>query len=375
MLSSPGVKERLSVRLDPGIELLGVLDGPAPLPHPYAKAVAKAFSPFMDHPAFALNAKVAAEDPDGARRKDALLRRGAPPELAFDETMGANRGEDERSGALEPWLAAARDFARASRFMDGFAERERLLLKELDELRARAKAADHLAKLERYTGEAYEGRYDLVASPLCRDGGVLNRVWTRDDGSGLIVSLVKLEKARGGGTTFVDPDLDACVWHELAHGVLDLTVNLYDYERQEVPLDLGPALSRNCRNWLHGLREHLVRAVMIRLVALDRGEKAARKQYAEEGFSKKPHLKAFLDLLGEYERSREEFPALSDFYPRLVAAFPKPSASPEVSAAGTLGLFHTPAQRAAALRRLDRLILRSKDARLLARRAVLVRIA
>ncbi len=373
MLSSPGVKERLTVRLDPGIELLGVLDGAAPLPHPYAKAVAKDFSPFKDHPAVALNAKVAAEDQDGARRKDALLRRGAPPELAFDETMGANRGEDERSGALEPWLSAARDFARASGFMDGFAERERLLLEELDELRARAKSADHLAKLERYTGESFEGRYDLVASPLCRDGGVLNRVWTRDDGAGLIVSLVKLEKARGGGTTFVDPDLDACVWHELAHGVLDLTVNLYDHERQEVPLDLGPALSRNCRNWLHGLREHLVRAVMIRLVALDRGEKAARKQYAEEGFSEKPYLKAFLELLQDYERSRDDFPTLSDFYPRLVAAFPKPASSPEVSVAGTLGLFHTPGQRAAALRRLDRLLLRSKDARLLARRAALAK--
>ena len=155
--------------------------------------------------------------------------------------------------------------------------------------------------------------------------------------------------------------------------MLDLTVNLYDHERQEVPLDLGPALSRNCRNWLHGLREHLVRAVMIRLVALDRGEKAARKQYAEEGFSEKPYLKAFLELLQDYERSRDDFPTLSDFYPRLVAAFPKPASSPEVSVAGTLGLFHTPGQRAAALRRLDRLLLRSKDARLLARRAALAK--
>lgn len=372
MLSSPGVKERLSVRLDPGIELLGVLDGPAPLAHPYAKAVAKDFSRFKAHRATALNAKVAAEDRDGARRKDALLRRGPPPALAFDEAMGANRGDDERSGALEPWLSAARDFARESRFMDGFAARERLLAKELDELRARAKAADYIGKLERYAGESFEGRYDLIASPLCREGGVLNRVWTRDDGSGLIVSLVKLEKARGGGATFVDPDLDACVWHELAHGVLDLTVNLYDHERREAPLDLGPKLGRNCRDWLHGLREHLVRAVMIRLVALDRGEKAAEKVYSEEGFSQKPHLKAFLGLLQEYERSRKEFPTLSDFYPRLVAAFPAPAASPEVSAAGTLGLFPAPGQRAAALRRLDRLTLRSKDPRLAARRAAII---
>lgn len=370
MLSSPGVKERLSVRLDPRIELLGALDGPAPVDHPYAKAVERDFAAFRSHPAAALNAKVAAEDPDGSRRKDALLRRGAPPELAFDESMSANRGDDERTGALEPWLAAARDFTRDARFLEGFPARERLLRKELAELRARVARAGYVGKLERYTGEAYEGRYELIASPLCREGGVLNRVWTRDDGSGLIVSLVKIEEARGGGMTFVDPDLDACVWHELAHGVLDLTADLYDHERRDVPLDLGPKAGRNCRNWLHGLREHLVRAVMIRLIALDSGEKAAQKQYAGEGFSGKPYLKAFIDRLREYERSRKEFPTLSDFYPRLVEVFPKPASSPALDP-GTAP-YVTAGQKAAALRRLDRLLLRSKDARLAARRAALV---
>jgi len=373
MLSSLRLKERLNVRLDPGIELLGVLDllSGAKLPrHPYATANLTAFEAFRDHPAVALNFALGKDDPEGSRRKDALMRRGAPPELAFDETMSSNRGDDERTCALEPWLDEARRFAREARFMSAFDDRETLLAKELSELRARAAKADYIGKLERYTGEAYEGSYDLLASPLCLDGGVLNRVWTRDDGSGLIVSLVKLEKARGGGSTFVDADLDACAWHELAHGVLDLTVNLFDYERKDVPLDLGPKLSRNCRNWLHGLREHLVRAVMLRLIALDSGQKAADKVYDEEGFSAKPYLKAFVERLQEFERSRAEYPTLSDFYPRLVSAFPKPASSPAPEPGP--GPYQTPGQRAAALRRLDRLLLRSKDARLLARRAALI---
>lgn len=338
-------------------------------PHDYARAVEKAFAPFKTHPAVKLNAMIAKSDPEGSRRKDALMRRGAPPGLVFDEALSANRGEDERSGALEPWLAALRDFTRDSKFIDGFGERERLLAKELAELRARLTKGDYIGKLERYAGEPYEGGYTLIASPLCQEGGVLNRVWTRDDGSGEIISLVKLEEARAGGMTFVDSDLDACVWHELAHGVLDLTANLYDYERQDVPLDLGPGLSRNCRNWLHGLREHLVRAVMLRLIALDSGERAAEKIYAEEGFSARPHLKAFLERLKEYERSRKEYPSLSDFYPRLVAVFPEPASSPAVAPGAAP--YATAGQRAAALRRLDRLLIRAKDARLIARRAAL----
>lgn len=374
MLSSLRLKERLVVRLDPGIELLGALDllSPGPKPrHPYARAVAAAFAAFKAHPAVALNAALAAGDPDGSRRKDALLRRSAPPALAFDERMSANRGEDERTGALEPWLAAARSFARDARFLEGFAAREALLARELAGLRARAAEAGWIEKLERYTGEAYDGVYVLAASPLCRDGGVLNRVWTLDDGTGRITSLVKLEASRSGGLTFVDPDLDACVWHELAHGVLDLTADLHDYERRDVPLDLGPKLSRNCRHWLHGLREHLVRAVMLRLIALESGEKASAKAYEEEGFSAKPYLGAFVERLKEFERSRREFPTLSDFYPRLVELFPKPASQPPVSP--DPAPYAAPGQRAAALRRLDRLLLRSKDARLLARRAALAK--
>lgn len=377
MLSSLRLKERLNVRLDPGIELLGVLDMLAPgrkppfvLPdHPYGRSIQKAFAPFKAHPEVKLNALIAKSDPESSRRKDAVMRRGAPPGLVFNEEMNANRGDDERSGALEGWLAALRDFTLESKFMDGFAARESLLERELAELRARVAKADYIGKLERYAGEPYEGRYTIIASPLCQEGGVLNRVWTRDDGAGEIISLVKLEEARAGGMTFVDSDLDACVWHELAHGVLDLTANLYDYERRDVPLDLGPNLSRNCRNWLHGLREHLVRAVMIRLIALDSGEKAAHKIYEEEGFSARPHLKAFVEGLKEYERSRKEYPSLSDFYPRLVEIFPKPASSPAVAPGAAP--YATAGQRSAALRRLDRLLIRSKDARLIARRAAL----
>lgn len=368
----------LEVVLDPRIELLGVLDmldaGRKPAfvlpPHGYARAVERVFAPFRTHPAAKLNANLSRADPDGSRRKDALLKRSAPPDLVFDEAMSANRGDAERSGELEPWLAALRDFTRDSRFLDGFAERARLLEPELAELRARAAKADYIGKLERYTGESYDGRYVLIASPLCQKGGVLNRVWSRDDGSGVIVSIVKPEPGRGGRLTFVDAELDACVWHELAHGVLDLTANLYHQEERDTPLDLGPALSRNCRNWLHGLREHLVRAVMLRLIAADSGEKEAEKRLKLEEFSAAPYLKAFVERLREYETSRADYPTVSDFYPRLVEAFAKPAARRKPLFSGS-NPYCTEGQRAAALQRLDRLLIRSKDARLIARRAAL----
>ncbi|UPT75723.1 MAG: hypothetical protein M0D55_08640 [Elusimicrobiota bacterium] len=78
-------QDRISVALDPGLELLGVLEwlhaGQASfLPaHPYGKALEKAFAGMKKHPAVALNAALAATDRDGAVRKDALMKRSAPP--------------------------------------------------------------------------------------------------------------------------------------------------------------------------------------------------------------------------------------------------------------------------------------------------------
>ena len=257
------IKSRIEVRLDPGLELLSVLDWldasrkPAfVLPeHPYARALEKAFSEYCAHPAVKLNAKLTKLDPDGSDRKDALMKRSAPPALAFDETMSANRGESERSGALEPWLESLKAFARDSRFSERLAGCAPLLDKELGELRDSVAASDHLGKLDRYTGLPYEGTFRILASPLCQHGGVLNRIWSRDDGSGAINAIMPPDFE--SDSTFVTAELDACVWHEAAHGTLDLIMNLYDFEERDTPLDLGPKLRNAYRSWLHGMREQL----------------------------------------------------------------------------------------------------------------------
>ncbi|UPT75722.1 MAG: DUF4932 domain-containing protein [Elusimicrobiota bacterium] len=242
--------------------------------------------------------------------------------------MSANRGESERSGELEPWLEGLRSFAAEAKFAERFAECARSLENELAELRASVQASDYLGKLDRYTGEPYEGTLRLVASPLCRTGGVLNRIWYRDDGSGVIHCVLQPE-TEGGALGFTSPELDACVWHEAAHGVLDTTVHLYDHDERDVPIDLGPRLKRACRGWLHGMREHLVRSVMLRLIALDKGADAAARRLAEEEYGASAHFRGFLAALERYETSRRDFPTLSDFYPTLAAIYPKPGPRPK----------------------------------------------
>ncbi len=147
----------MEVLLDPAIELLGAVDllGPgkdAPLPAPlqnYARALERACAPFRTHPAVTLNARMGESDPDFFQRKDLLLKRSAPPALAFDETMSSCTSEAERSGAWDPWLAAMRDFARDSRFPGIFRDAALLLKSELSGLRGHVAKADFTGKLER----------------------------------------------------------------------------------------------------------------------------------------------------------------------------------------------------------------------------------
>ena len=382
----------MEVLLDPSIELLGTVDllgagnaaGLAPRDRAYADSLERACAAFRAHPAVTLNERMHEEDPDYFKRKDLLLLRSAPPDLAFDEGLSSCRNNAERSGAWEPWLDALRDFARASRFIGVFSRASRLLAPELGALRRHVAAADYLGKIERYTRLPLIGRYRLVLSPLCPRGKGLSRVRTRDDGRLEIVSILRPDSFRLGARGFTAEGLDATVWHELCHGIMDMTVDLYGWEERDTAFSLGPDMDRNCRTWLHGMREHVVRAVMIRLIHLEKGEKAATKQFELEEFSARPHLAALLARLREYEAApRRDYPTLAHFYPRLVDAFPRPPAAKakEPVADGpdawtdTLrrlaGPFYTEKQRALALERLDILLARSSDGRLILRRAVL----
>lgn len=362
----------------PSVELLGAADllgagagadFSAPLQE-YARAVERACAPYRGHPAVALNAKLDAVDPSFFQRRDLLLKRTPPPELEREACWSSEASDAERSGEWEEWLAAMRDFARATRFSRVFESAAPLLRADVDGLRRHVAAADYAGAIERYTGLPYRGRYRLAPTPLCARGQGLNRVWTRDDGGREIVSVLKPDRRPSADRAFGDRGIDAIVWHELCHGVMDMTVDLYDYDEKDSPLDLGPGMGHNCRNWLHGIREHLVRAVMLRLIALASGEEESARQFDREEFKARPHLRAFTELLREYEGARGKYPTLAHFYHRLRASFPPPAGRPV-----TAGAFLTPAQRELALGQLELLIGACKDERLLRRREALSRLS
>ncbi|MBI3554146.1 MAG: DUF4932 domain-containing protein [Elusimicrobia bacterium] len=327
-----GAGRAVRVGLDPGLELLGVVEslaGQEPEPQgfagrdsPSAQAARRAFSAFSGHAAVRATASLDAKAFSYMKRADLVAQLGAPPELAprrsVPSMFATMAGGSPRLGG---WLASLRDFASRAPF-EGFFEAE---CKELSPALAAAVARkDYIGKIERYTGMPFVGEYSIVLSPFLKKGSQVNSVVALPQGGIAIKTIETLDTGSFGGAQDWADYMDASAWHELSHGILD---GLSDASAGEIDRRAGlyKKLPWPCYDdWKQCVKEHAVRAVMIRLVAAERGERAAERERLDQGEAKYPYLKGMLERLRDYEGSRKKYPTLAEFFPRLLEAIPEP---------------------------------------------------
>lgn len=370
----------VDIGLDPALELLGVVEllagpstkerGTASLHAEELRQTAGLFAPWR---ASAVRAWTAGRGGTCGflKRSDALVRLDLTelPEFAarsaipddFVDCLGGPRG-------LSGWLDALRAFAAESSFLEHLAAKKARWEPGLDMFRKEADAADIIVKIERYTGLPFLGTYSMRLSSHHAPGAQTNSVITNEDGSTRIVSILGPRAAPGQPVIRVDEILPIA-WHELAHGVLDRVGDLY---REEV-LRRSAAqktLSWECYGgWEQCFKENMVRAVMIRLVTLEKGAAFGERVLQEEGVKKYPYLTALVARLKEYESDRARYPTLAHFYPQLLSVFPEappaPALSRRTAGAGDPGPdwlaegaipFSTSGQREKALALLDALL-------------------
>ncbi len=316
------ISDSADFSVDPRIELISVLlrlsgagkDGTANEEQRLADA---RFSSFASHPAVARVAGLSKGAAAGQTPLRLALALGDPPELA------------ESGLPPEPWLSAAggpagfrafaadlRSFVKDASFGSFFdtarplqhafvAEAKTEALRESSPSAARVYLGTTLPRLRflltALIPTSYGTDFEL------KEGTSTSRVmiWPAADGPG---------PARFRLDAFGDS-----VTHELIHGVTDPLV--------PAAFAPGGAVPKGCNDevgepsWRACAQEHLVYAVTLRLLALDEGEDAAKAQvasYAERGYPRLPRL---VELLREYERNRDKYPAFASFAPRLLTAF------------------------------------------------------
>ncbi len=379
----------IRVDMDPALELLGITQLLADQNEPphgfvapdinYARAARKRFETWRGHAAVRSSAALDAKNFDFMKRGDVLERLTPPPDLA-PQYLVPDSFLDMAGGKakMAEWLAALRDFSHTSPFLEFFAEQQKALQPDVAKFRLAIERKDYIGKIERYTGLPFSGEYSIHLSPFFKKGSMVNAVIRLDDGSYVIKTIEGPEAGLGGTLDYGGDSFDQTAWHELSHGVVDI---LSDLSEEEIARSqpIKDQLPWECYNdWKQCVKENMVRAVMIRLIALDDGERAGDKQRVEEGEKKYPYMKALLALLREYESSRDKYPTLAQFYPRLLTVFPQSKTPAAVAAApapapnpgdpgpewamDAAGPFPTDGQRGRAVGYLDKLIAGAESA-------------
>jgi len=343
-LSKPKTKAKpkLEFALDPRLELDGVMEllafdrtaGAKGKPHAtdfmhpdieYVRAARAYFAPYKDHPAIAHRALPSSRAFDLGQRGQGLMRLSPLPELKPHSQISISFLAHYVGGdaELEIWLQHMRDFAIDSKFMEFYDARSRLLDDDLAKMKADIEATDYMGKIEAYTGLPFVGRYLFVLSPFIQSETGANIVQRGDDGLADIISVLGPVEHTSGPITTTYHRLHARIWHEAAHGVLDNVTELYGEEiaKKQPPQKKA---TREYQNWMHHVREHMVRSVMLRLVSLEISASLSDAELKHEEECGLPYLQAFKKRMAEYESGRAKYPTFADFYPRLLDVLPSP---------------------------------------------------
>jgi hypothetical protein len=336
---------------------------------PYARAIADHFAADRRHAAVRADSEPAFKNFKFSDRRQVLLRLSPPPALqvrvempyAFYERAG---GRDK----ADAWLDGLRTFCRDAGFLDFLASSRGLLAPQVDAFRNEVARVDYLGKIEAYTGLGLLGSYSIALSPFDATGGVANEVAVLDDGAMEISSVIGPEQRPGAGFDFWSKRIPSVLWHESGHGIEDGMGDLFSDQIALSSASYQP--SWNCYgDWQQCFKENVVRAVMIRLIAQEFGQAAADEQLAYETETRFPYLKTMLDRLRDYEKHRDRYPTLADFYPELVAVLPVPPPKRgtwEFSSVPSAVSGAPAAKRLRVLRYLEQIIARAKEPAVLA---------
>ncbi len=320
--------------VDPRFELLGVVrqlagrGGAIAGAAEYRDKAESRFSPFRGHPAVKSFEALSSEGSREAALATVLIYYSPPPELALlDKTAYFHylRGRGERE-EMDRFLEELRAFSRAADFMGFFAENRDLYRKIEGKTRQAFAGLDPVAALESYLGMPLSSRVHYI-QPLLYETN-----------HNFIVPYPLPETAAGAESfdvyTLGVKNGDYYFWNELLFVFIDPSFHYFDALNVPVKEEFyGPEVARCRRVAPDCAKSYVIDAIRYRLLKKNRPSAARSFDLGN------PYVRALAGRLEEYERRRDLYPTLWDFYPRLLSVFPErafPSAPPAKLAAAVL---------------------------------------
>ena len=324
----------LHITVDPRIELLAVVQYLAgygqrfPLltafDIEYKKEVETAFQTFRAHPAVKLFDQMSVDGFNCDAPPWVMLHLSPPPELEV-QTPFIPYLIRRASNKLEKLIPALRNFAMVSDFMAFYRTHSTFYETITRPIIAQYSGHHDISVFENYYGMGHNS-YTMIFAPLFSDGGYGPQV-RREDGLFDVFSIT--------GPTGIDVNnqpifsmptgVRSLIWHEFAHPLINPLTERYIHKVNEYQALFQMVKERMTSygyvSWEAVVNETIVRAVVVRMKALELGEAEGQSSLAQElewGFA---YTDLLVKQLKQYEQQRDRYPTFRDFYSKLIEAF------------------------------------------------------
>ncbi len=239
------------------------------------------------------------------------------PDDLPDNVTEPFRGTDEISKFLDECI----EFAQKTDYLSFFHSQESYFK---DRIREGADLVDDdmLSRFTTYYGipdDSYQ--FTIVLIPLRVSGG-FGILENMADGRQQITSLIAPESEEN---YFTESGVQELVWHEFGHSF----INPLTSEKTDIVKACEPAyativseMNRNGYGDLNTcINEHIIRAIVARLVLDDYGESESEIMLSTEEANGFKYIRPLYEKLEDYEENREVYSTIDDFYPELLKVF------------------------------------------------------
>ncbi len=330
--------ETLQVRVDPRHELISIVHYISSfdikgwqlktgLDFEYARRAEEWFSPFKDHPAVKRFEELSSKGFSLSAPMAVMLHVSEPPELVMKNTLPQNilkrAGGEE---ALQEFLEMLGDFALLARFAEFREENSDLYQSMTDKYTEMIGGRDYVSSLVRYMG--YEQHScNVILNPLLGPFNIGSRI-TRDDGRSDIYNITGPKTVESDVPVFgSEHGIRNLIWHEFAHSYTNPLAEEYREELEKSSSLFVPMKEYMARSgypdWVNCVDEHLVRAINIRLCAMEISDAEAQRLFEMDKKAGFIYVEQIAGLLKDYEENRKQYPEIKDFYPVLIETFRK----------------------------------------------------
>ncbi|MFC1635565.1 DUF4932 domain-containing protein, partial [Planctomycetota bacterium] len=310
-----------AVQLLSGYEQFGLI---ARSNFPYKQDARKYFSEYKSHPAVKLFGQMSADGFSFDAPPAAMLYLSKPPELAieqpFTQYLHRRAGGAKR---LNKFVELLRDFAKETEFMTFFKTHTGSFEQMIANAKRKMGDINYARTLEDYYGMK-QGSYNIILAPLF-NGGYGPRI-ERTGGKYDIYNILGSANVKNGLPAFgSEESFRHIAWHEFSHSFVNPTTAKFGKEIGQYTALYEPISSRMngqaYGDWQTCVNEHIVRAVTTRLTYHEIGSEAAEQTLNTEKNRGFAYIQALCEKFADYEKQRDTYPTLVDFYPQLVKVF------------------------------------------------------